>query len=87
MIGEGRHREAVLPLSSGVYSELARGIDQQSNSGRVEGAIYEAAQMILDGIRDMKPIVTIDGKPVARIMYPYYRSEAKRRGSTPVEVI
>lgn len=87
MIGEGRHREAVLPLSSGVYSELARGIDQQSNSGRVEGAIYAAAQMILDGIRDMKPIVTIDGKPVARIMYPYYRSEAKRRGSTPVEVI
>ena len=65
MIGEGRDREAVLPLNNNVYAEIARGINAQTGNT----AVVNLLEKLLRAVETIDPNVelTIDDRGIARM--------------------
>lgn len=65
MIGEGRDREAVLPLNNNVYAEIARGINAQTGNT----AVINLLEKLLRAVEAIDPNVelSIDDRGIARL--------------------
>ncbi len=82
MIGEGRDREAVLPLNQGVYAEIAKGINSQGNP-----AVVLLLEKILEAVQQINPDIVMDGRSLATASAGYYEAEQRRAGPSVVRVV
>ena len=85
MIGEGRDREAVLPLNQSVYSELAQGI--QAAGGQSNRETVTLLERILQAVTQIDPTLVMDGTTLARSSNSYFEAEQRRRGPSLVKVV
>lgn len=86
LIGEGRDREAVLPLNDGVYAELARGI-AGAGGGLANEQVVVLLQGILDAVAAIDPTLVMDGTTLARTANGYFEAEQRRKGPSVVRVV
>lgn len=86
LIGEGRDREAVLPLNAGVYAELARGI-ADAGGGLANEQVVVLLQGILDAVAAIDPTLVMDGTTLARTANGYFEAEQRRKGPSVVRVV
>ena len=82
MIGEGNDREAVLPLNQSVFSEIARGINANSDP-----VVVILLEQLLEAVRQIDPNIVMDGQTLAVKSSGYYDAEQRRRGSSVVKVV
>lgn len=82
MIGEGRDREAVLPLNQSVYAEIAKGINSQGNP-----AVILLLEKILDAVLQIDPNIIMDGQSLATASSGYYAAEQRRTGPSVLRVV
>lgn len=85
MIGEGRDREAVLPLNPNVYSEIAQGI--QAAGGQSNRETVTLLERILETVSQIDPTLVMDGTTLARSSNSYFEAEQRRRGPSLVKVV
>lgn len=86
LIGEGRDREAVLPLNPSVYAELARGI-AGAGGGQANAQMVVLLQSILDAVTGIDPTLVMDGTTLARTANGYFEAEQRRKGPSVVRVV
>ena len=82
MIGEGRDREAVLPLNQSVYAEIAKGISSSGNP-----VIATLLEKILSAVEQIDPNISLDGQSLATSSSGYYAAEQRRVGPSVVRVV
>lgn len=82
MIGEGRDREAVLPLNQSVYAEIAKGINSQGNP-----VVVLLLEKILTAVQQIDPNIIMDGRTLAESSKGYTDAEQRRVGPSLVRVV